>query len=151
MGETLAPTPAPGGIAGTGISALQKKTEESAGVMKLMDMLVAELDKEMTVAETNEKDAQADYEKANADAAKKRGDDSKTLEDKEAAKADTEAALQSHKDDHTSNSKELRETNEYIAGLHGECDWLVQNFEQRKEARAGEIDALGKAKAVLSG
>jgi chromosome segregation ATPase len=151
-GETLAPTPAPGGIAGTGITVLaQKKSEESGGVMALMDLLVADLDKEMTIAETNEKDAQADYEKASSDASKKRADDSKTLEDKEGALADTEAAHQGHKDDHTSNSKELQETNKYIAGLHGECDWLLQNFEQRVEARAGEVDALKKAKAVLSG
>merc|ERR1719310_415136 len=82
MGETLAPTPAPGGIAGTGISAFaevnvhgkadpgpapaqvgdfKKKSEESNGVIAMMDMLVADLDKEMTVAETEEKDAQADY------------------------------------------------------------------------------------------
>jgi chromosome segregation ATPase len=153
MGETLAPTPAPGGIAGTGISALQftKKAEEATGVIALMDMLIAELDKEMTVSSTDEKDAQADYETAMEDSKAKRADDSKTLEDKQSAHADTEGALQGHKDDHTSNSKGLMETNKYIAGLHGECDWLVQNFDQRKEARAGEIDALGKAKAVLSG
>jgi septal ring factor EnvC (AmiA/AmiB activator) len=151
MGETLAPTPAPGGIAGTGISALQKKSEESTGVIALMDMLIAELDKEMTVSSTEEKDAQGDYETAMEDSKAKRADDSKTLEDKQSALADTEGALQGHKDDHTSNSKELMETNKYIAGLHGECDWLVQNFEQRKEARAGEVDALGKAKAILSG
>jgi len=39
----------------------------------------------------------------------------------------------------------------YIQSLHGECDWLLKNFDVRKEARASEIDALGKAKAVLSG
>merc|ERR1719359_773534 len=32
-----------------------------------------------------------------------------------------------------------------------ECDWLLQYFDVRKEARTSEIDALGKAKAVLSG
>merc|ERR1740130_1800567 len=40
---------------------------------------------------------------------------------------------------------------QYISALHGECDWLLQYFDARKEARAGEIDSLGKAKAVLSG
>jgi len=29
--------------------------------------------------------------------------------------------------------------------------WLLKNFDARKAARSGEIDALGKAKAVLSG
>merc|ERR1719359_428917 len=105
----------------------------------------------MTVAETEEKDAQEDYEKAMEDAAKKRADDSKTLEDKTSAKADTEAALQGHKDDKASADKDLMATNQYISSLHGECDWLLQYFDVRKEARVGEIDALGKAKAVLNG
>jgi len=172
MGETLAPTPAPGGIAGTGITVFatvnvhgkadpgpapeavgdfEKKTEESNGVIKLMDMLVADLEKEMQVAETAEKDAQSDYEKAMADSAKKRSDDVKTLGDKEAAKAETEEALQTHKDQKASLTKELMGTMEYIASLHAECDWLLQYYDTRKEARASEVEALGKAKAVLSG
>eukprot|EP00971_Amphidinium_carterae_P218334 4333563-Amphidinium_carterae.1 len=27
---------------------------------------------------------------------------------------------------------------EYLADMHSECDWLIKNFELRKEARAGE-------------
>merc|ERR1719240_1303658 len=42
-------------------------------------------------------------------------------------------------------------TMQYISSLHGECDWLLQYFTVRKEARDGEIDGLTKAKAVLSG
>ena len=40
---------------------------------------------------------------------------------------------------------------EYIAQLHGSCDFLLENFDVRREARSGEIDAIKKAKAVLSG
>ena len=39
-------------------------------------------------------------------------------------------------------------TEEYISQLHVEYDWLIQYFDVRKEARTGEIDALGKTKAV---
>jgi len=172
MGETLAPTPAPGGIAGTGITVFaevnvhgkadpgpapeavgdfSKKTEESNGVIAMMDMLIKDLEKEMQIAETAEKDAQADYEKAMEDAATKRADDSKTLQDKEAAKAETEAALQEHKDSHASHSKELMGVEKYIASLHADCDWLIQYYDMRKEARTSEIEALGKAKDVLNG
>jgi len=171
MGETLAPTPAPGGIAGTGITAfaevsqhradpgpapeapgpVKKKTEESNGVIAMMDLLVKDLDKEMTVAETEEKDAQADYESMTADAAKKRADDSKLLEDKESAVADAAAALQTEKDTKASESKKLQGIDEYIMSLHGDCDFLLKYYDTRKEARTDEIDALDKAKAVLNG
>merc|ERR1719310_450333 len=77
--------------------------------------------------------------------------DSKTLSDKAAAKADMEADLATATEDKAATTKELSATKMYLAQLHGECDWLLQYFDQRKEARDSEIDAMGKAKAVLSG
>merc|ERR1719440_2551524 len=127
MGGTLAPTAAPGGIAGTGISAAQvnvapppppeanlaykKSGEESNGVLAMIDLLVADLDKEIQTLTVEEKDAQSDYEKF----------------------------------------IQLMETDKTIADLHGECDWLLKNFDARKAARAGEIESLSKAKDVLAG
>merc|ERR1719411_1930898 len=100
-----------------------------------MDLLIADLDKEMTEAETEEKDAQEDYEQSM----------------KESTKADLEADLETHTEDKASTTKELMATMQYIQSLHNECDWLLKYFDVRKEARASEIDALGKAKAVLAG
>merc|ERR1719395_420076 len=117
----------------------------------MMDMMVKEVDQEMTEAEAEEKDAQADYEEMMSDSAEKRAEDSKLLSDKESAKADMEADLEKATEDKTATSKELSATKMYIAQLHGECDWLIQYFDQRKEARDSEIDAMGKAKAVLNG
>ena len=45
------------------IGAYSKESEESNGAMTMMDMLVADLDKEITEMEVEEKDAQAEYEK----------------------------------------------------------------------------------------
>merc|ERR1719433_2446087 len=117
----------------------------------MIDLLVKDLDKEMTEAETSEKDAQADYEQMMTDSAAKRTADSKSLQEKGSAKADLESSLEEHKGHRTDAAKELMATIEYIKSLHLECDWLVQNFDVRKEARSGEIDSLKKAKAVLSG
>merc|ERR1719324_1998721 len=113
----------------------------------MIDLLVKDLDKEMTVAETEEKDAQADYEQMMKDSAEKRAEDSKNLADKEKALADMEASLQKSTEDKKSTTSELMATVQYIQSLHAECDWLLQYFEVRKEARTSEIDALGKAKA----
>jgi len=49
------------------------------------------------------------------------------------------------------SKKELAATADYIMSLHSECDWLLQYFDVRKQARDSEIDSLSKAKAVLSG
>merc|ERR1719454_2487327 len=85
------------------------------------------------------------------DSADKRAEDSKALENKEAALADMQASLEKDTETKKSTTKELAATMQYIASLHSECDWLLQYFDVRAEARASEVDALGKAKAVLSG
>merc|ERR1719476_956809 len=146
MRDGAAPGPPPAGP-----NAYSKKSEESQGVIVMMDNLIKDLDKEMQTAEVDEKNAAEEYKQTMGDAAAKRADDQKAISDKKAAKADAEEALQTHTDAKASGTKELAATVEYIGSLHGECDWLLQYYDVRKEARTSEIDALGKAKAVLSG
>jgi len=172
MGGTLT-TAAPSGIAGTGIAVLAQvslhaqkdaqapppgtwgayatKSAEGTGVISMIDLLIKDLQKEMTEAETQEKDSQADYAQMMQDSAAKRTLDSKSLTEKGSAKADQEAALQSHSVARADGAKELMATAKYISSLHAECDWLLQYFDARKEARAGEVESLQKAKSVLSG
>jgi chromosome segregation ATPase len=131
--------------------AYQKKSEESGGVIAMIDTLIKELDTEMTEAEVTEKQSQEEYEEMMADSSEKRAADSKSLADKEAAKGDLENKLVELSDEHKGTVKELMATEKYISDLHGECDWLLKYFDVRKTARAGEVEALGKAKAVLNG
>merc|ERR1719382_423543 len=131
--------------------AYSKKSEESTGVIAMIDLLVKDLDTEMTEAKQEEKDAQADYEQMMKDSAEKRTLDSKSLTEKGAAKADTESALEAHKEARMAAGKELMATLEVLQSVHTECDWLLEYYEVRKQARKGEIDSLVKAKAVLSG
>jgi len=128
-----------------------KKTGESTGVIAMIDLLVKDLDKELQEAAVMEEDAQKEYEEMMAESATKRADDSKAMSDKTALKASEEEALMTEEETKASTEKELMGTLEYIHALHGECDWLLKYYDARAEARAGEIDALGKAKAVLSG
>jgi len=144
--SAVAPPPPPAGV-----GPYSKKGEEANGVVSMMTLLIKDLDKEMTEAETGEKDAQSDFERAMHDAGEKRATDAKTLGDKKSSKADLDAFLTNQKESRSSAVKELAATNKVIASLHAECDWLVQYFDVRKEARASEVDALGNAKAVLSG
>merc|ERR1712070_1063090 len=85
------------------------------------------------------------------DSAEKRATDTKSLADKSKAKAEMNAEVEANTEEKGATTKTLMATLEYIQSLHAECDWLLQYFEVRKEARTGEIDSLGNAKAVLSG
>jgi chromosome segregation ATPase len=174
MGGTMAPTAAPGGIAGTGVTAFvqiqehhqhedapepapetwgaySKKSEENSGVIAMIDLLIRDLDKEITEAEAEESDAQKDYEEMMDDSAKKRAADTKAIAAKETAKADAEATKVADEAAKDSEEKELKATKMYEMQLHSECDWLIQNFDLRKESRAEEMENLKNAKAILSG
>merc|ERR1719456_1269675 len=121
-GGTPPPTEAPGGIAGTGVTVLaevkpapapatweggyKKKGEESAGVIALIDMLVADVEKENQEMQVEEKNAQEEYEKLMSDGAAKRAGDTKSIADKESNKADLEAKLVKHGDEAQSTKKE---------------------------------------------
>merc|ERR550525_942780 len=181
MGSEAAPTVAPSGIAGTGITALQeaspvfaqvrshianvvapapppetwgayqKKGQEHSGVMAMMDLLITDLDKEMTEMGTDEKNAQEEYEIFMQDSQAKRADDSKSIADREGTKAELEARVRKLSAESKATNAEAYATATTIKDLHLECDWLLSSFQARKAARAGEVDSLNKAKAVLSG
>merc|ERR1719379_1678763 len=105
----------------------------------------------MREAEFEEKDVQKEYEQMMKDSAEKRAEDSKTMTDKESALAQTEGELQQHKSDKMSTGKQLQETMLYTARLHGECDFLLQNFDARKEAREDELASLRDSEDTLEG
>jgi len=169
MGGTLAPTNPPAGIAGTGIGLAQtgndkplppppeavgpykKKGQESAGVLTMMDMLVADVEKETQEMTFEEKDAQSEYETMLNEGAKKRAADLKSIAEKQSAKAGVEAEIVANTDAKTGAAEELMATKQYIAELHADCDWLIEKYQERKDARAAEVEALKNAKAVLSG
>merc|ERR1719282_891479 len=131
MGGTVAPTPAPGGIAGTGVVALvdiqahdnvapppppetwdayTKKGEEHTGVVEMINMLKADLDKEIAETETNEKESQAEYETFMADSAAKRADDTKSIALKESTKADLNADIETMNAERGATMKEAMAT-----------------------------------------
>jgi septal ring factor EnvC (AmiA/AmiB activator) len=131
--------------------AYTKKTEENGGVVAMLNLLIKDLDKEMTEAETDEKDGQTDYETMMKESSTKRTSDSKALTGKTSTLADTEGELESLKEENKAAGSELMAVSKYMASLHAECDWLLQYHDVRKEARADEIESLKNAKAVLSG
>merc|ERR1712066_722478 len=113
--------------------------------------LVADLDKEMQEATVDEKNSQEEYETMMSESAAKRAADSKSITDMSAEKAATEESLQAENDHKADTAGEHMNTMKNIASLHAECDWLLQYFDVRKQARADEVESLQNAKAVLSG
>jgi peptidoglycan hydrolase CwlO-like protein len=131
--------------------AYKKQGDANSGVMAMMAELEADLDKDIQESTVDEEHAQAEYEEYIGDSAAKRADDVKSLADKVAAKAANEVELQKMIEEEKDKTKREMATAETLKDLHVACDWLLENHATRKEARAGEVEALQNAKAVLSG
>jgi len=128
-----------------------KKSEKSAGVLGLMDMMVREIETDMKDAEYEEKTAQSDYAKFMAESQTTREANSKGITTKAAAKAELEGKLEAEKGTLSDTNEDLNLISTTLSDLHAQCDFLLQNYDLRKEARANEVESLKNAKAILSG
>jgi len=162
--ETPAPTPSPYAFVqlSTRVSqpapppetfgdSYEKKSGKSGGVMGLMDKMIRELEIDVQDAENEEKTAQKDYEELMAESQKSNEEETKSIAHKSKSKADLESSLEETKRGKALKDEALGELKTYIQELHGSCDFIMANFEVRKEARTKEIEGLKNAKAVLAG
>jgi len=131
--------------------AYQKKDQKSNGVIALMDMMLNDLKKDHTEAEHEEEVAQKDYERLMASSQKTREQNANSITEQESAKAEWAEKLETAKTDEASTKQALLKIGELIQGLHQKCDFLLENFDARKEARTNEVEGLKNAKAVLAG
>mmetsp|Transcript_166677 Transcript_166677/g.319974 ORF Transcript_166677/g.319974 Transcript_166677/m.319974 type:complete len:709 (+) Transcript_166677:127-2253(+) len=128
-----------------------EKNQGSGGVIGMLEMLKADIEKTIQELRHDEKQSQEDYEAFMKDSTEKRALDSKALADKEGAKANKEEEVQVSKTKHKGLLKEEQQTEKSLFELHADCDFLLKTYEVEKKARADEVDALEKAKSVLSG
>lgn len=121
------------------------QTQQSYGVLSMMDSLKSDIEQEIALAKMDEGSAQKKYEETLADAAKKREADLTLIAEKSKNKADLEMDLDEDKAASRGKKTEAAATADFVKNLHTECDSLLQNFDLRAE------ENLVRAKTVLSG
>jgi hypothetical protein len=130
------------------------KYEQKAGgsrVVSMIEEVIADSKKTEEEAIRSEEDGQAAYEELMKESNKAL---TKMLESKmnlSEAKAKAEGSLALTESDQKANFQTLEGLNSVSGDLHHSCDFVLQNFDARQTARAAEIEALGEAKAILSG
>merc|ERR1719356_1662867 len=130
------------------------KYEKNAGggrVVMLLEKIAADAKKLEDEAVAGEMSAQNVYEDFMKQSNKELTAYGESLQSMGVAKATAEGDLSMTKTDLKDTLKELEGLNSYLGDLHKSCDFIMRNFEARQEARAQEIEALGEAKAILSG
>merc|ERR1719389_1572294 len=124
----VAPPPAPEMPSGP-----VQKSAKSAGVIGMMDTIIKDLGDDMKDMEYEEKTAQKDYAELMADSQTTRAGDSKALTGKTATKAETETALMTTKEIRSATATDLKQVQTVIQDLHAACDFIMENFDLRKE------------------
>merc|ERR1740130_221204 len=117
----------------------------------MIEKLVDEA-KQMTAdAKKSESEAQAAYEQTVADTNGSVAALQKETVTKAKAKARATKDKTQTGQDIMDTVKELEGPSKENANLHGECDYVLKNFEVRQTARGEEIEALQQAKSILNG
>jgi len=133
------------------LSDTQKRKNESAGIVGLMDILIEDLKTEIKNGQKGEEEAQLEFEK-NLGAAKK------LVKELTKKKTNLKEQIAEHEEDKTdekndmeSNNKDLTDEEDYKAEIKPDCDWILDNFEERDKRREAEMNGLVEAKEYLAG
>jgi len=125
------------------------KPTNNGGVIGMMDEITHELEMDMQQAKFDEKTAQTEYVTLMAESQTDRADALKSITNKKTAKSELEEKLVEAKEQRTMAFDELGNAHKYVSELHSTCDFIVDNFDLRTEARAKEQESLKAARAVM--
>jgi len=134
-----------------GFGKYEKSTRHANGAVGLLEHIISDskrLQQESTQAENDAIEAFtlfSDATKASLEAK------NNNIIDLKAQRSKTEEGIASTKSELGDSLDELESLTKSRADLKGNCDFFIQNFDIRSEARSQEIESLRQAKAYLSG
>jgi len=129
----------------------QKDNAGASPVMGMIEQIIedsVQLEKEATEGEYT---AQAEYEKFVSESNTLIKSLGEAVVEKTKASSTAKEDSAEAKGDLESTDSELEGLTQVNADLHGECDFVLKNFDIRQKARLQEIEAIQAAKGILSG
>jgi len=121
------------------------------GIISLLEMVKADIEKDIKTATAEEDKAKTDYDdfKSNTEAMIKSLESEKASLEGEVG--DAETAVVDAKATRKDKKKVLDDTMAFLRSIAQSCDYMAVNFELRKANREAEIDGLIEAGASLEG
>merc|ERR1719162_1521827 len=128
-----------------------KKNEGSTGVMQMIEKIIYEARDLEKATMAGEQEAVAAYAALVAETNGSVAALQKEVVSKTKVKGEAVKDKRATEEDLESTKAEIDGLFKYQGDLHGDCDYVLKNFNLRQEARQQEIDALNQAKAILNG
>jgi len=145
-GEAPTPPPSTWGEEGYGGS-----KGESQGVVAILGMIKADIEKDIAKSEKTEEESVKAYDALVADTDASIATLQATKSDLESSIAEDESDVSSEKTTKSTNQDNLDSTLAFLKELAPGCDFIAVNFDTRLKNRQTETDGLNKAKAILQG
>merc|ERR1719456_695229 len=141
------PPPKPSGPEAVGY----QKSGSSGGVLALLDMIIADAGRTVDELNTDENQSQKDYAEFVATSTASIEADREAIAEKEEQVATAKSEKSETEEAISANQQSLDKLAELLKGIHNQCDFILKYFDIRQKSRAEEMDAIGEAKAILSG
>jgi hypothetical protein len=131
--------------------AAPEKNNKSTGVIALLDQIIGDLKDDLKESERSEKSAQKDYQTLMSDSQAKRQGLTQGIKSREAEKAGIAIKKEDTEEKEHADETDVLLIEKHVSELHGSCDFILNNYDVRREARAQELEELKNAKAALAG
>lgn len=124
---------------------------ESTGIVSILQMCQADVEKDAKAAADAEKESLSEYDKLTKDLTDSKEDAQKLITDFKADKADQEKSKTEKTSERATQLDALNGHIKLYNSYKPGCDFLLVNFDLRTKSRQIEVDGLQKAKAILKG
>merc|ERR1719160_2301982 len=121
------------------------------GIMSILEMVKADVEKDIKTATAEEAKAKSEYETFKSETETMISSLELQKSDLEAEVGDAEQAVVDAKKTRADKKKVLDDTMAFLRSIATSCDYMAVNFELRKANREAEIDGLIEAGAAMEG
>ena len=128
-----------------------RQHEGGTGVVMMIEQIITDTQNMQKAAKKDNQAAKDAYTAFKEETTKTMETKADEIVDKTAQKSKTDQELVEENEELDGLNTDLEDLSSVKNGLHGECDYIMKNFDARQEARDQEINALRQAKAILKG
>lgn len=128
-----------------------EKSQHSSGILALLDHILADAKAMEAEAMHAESQSLADYQDFVQETVRSIEAKEQSILERRGEKSQAQEDLTQAESEFSGINDELESLSAGLAGLKGDCDFFLKNFEVRTQAREEEVEALRQAKAALSG
>lgn len=132
-----------------GDGAYAGQSDKGGDVVKMLEFILSETQKEESTAHADEEKAQADYEDSMANLKDEQAKAEKSLSKLQNDLAERQQELLTAKEDLKKTTADKEAIEAYLEKIKPGCDFITKNFDLRETNRKTEKDALEKAVTLI--